>query len=211
MSRDKGRNTSRDKRRDMSRDDREPNSASKRAPTSKPPWSAPVALHQVPETGRPVELVPDEATRAAVAEVVGVRALPRLEASFDVVRQGRDGLHVTGRVSATVGQTCVVTLEPIENEIEEAIDLVFVPDAAAEIPEDVPPASGRSRVADEDGPEPLIGGVVDLGVIATEFLTLGIDPHPRKSGVEFTVPAAADDTPKPFAALAALKNKQGGS
>jgi hypothetical protein len=215
VSRDKGRNMSRDKRRDMSRDDREPNSAAKSAsmsaPKSKPPWSAPVALHEVPETGRHVDLAANEATRAAVAEAVEVRALPRLEASFDVTRQGRDGLHVTGRVSATVGQTCVVTLEPIESEIEEAVDLVFSPDAVAELPDETTPVSGRSRVAAEDAPEPLVGGVVDLGVIATEFLVLGIDPYPRKSGVEFTVPAADNDTPKPFAALAALKNKQGGS
>ena len=45
---------------------------------------------------------------------------------------------------------------------------------------------GRSKVAADDAPEPLVGGVVDLGVVATEFLALGIDPYPRKSGVEFS-------------------------
>ena len=63
---------------------------------------------------------PTSATRAAMAKRAGLAALPRLEASFDVTRHGRGGLHVVGRVSATVGQTCVVTLEPIENEIDEA-------------------------------------------------------------------------------------------
>ena len=58
---------------------------------------------------------------------IGLSALPRFTASLDVSRQGRDGLHVVGRVSATVGQTCVVTLEPIENEIDEAVELVFAP------------------------------------------------------------------------------------
>jgi hypothetical protein len=193
----------------MSRDKRRDASRATRTPGSKPPWSATVALHEVPETGRHVELVADEATRAALAQAIGLRALPRLEASFDVVRQGRDGLHVTGRVAATVGQTCVVTLEPIENEVEEVVDLAFVPDAVPEMPDDA--VSGRSRVAAEDAPEPLVGGVVDLGVIATEFLTLAIDPYPRKSGADFAAPAAGDDTPKPYAALAALKNKQGGS
>ena len=56
-----------------------------------------------------------------------MRDLPRLQASFDVKRRGAGGLHVTGSVSATVGQNCVVTLEPLTNEVEEAIDLVFVP------------------------------------------------------------------------------------
>ena len=75
-----------------------------------------------------------------------------------------------------------------------------------------PTTADGSKVAADDAPEPLVGGVVDLGVVATEFLALGIDPYPRKSGVEFTAPAAADDdSPHPFAALAALKKEQGGS
>ena len=28
----------------------------------------------------------------------------------------------------------------------------------------------------------LVGGTVDLGAIATEFLILGLDPYPRKTG-----------------------------
>ena len=176
-------------------------------PKDKPPWSIPVAVRDVPETGRRFDLVADQDIRAALAESIGLRALPRLAASFDVARHGREGLRVVGRVSATVGQTCVVTLEPIDNEIEEAVDLTFVP-AAAELSED---GGARSRVAAEDAPEPLVGGVVDLGVVATEFVSLGIDPYPRKSGADFTAPAADDVTPHPFAALAALKKGEGGS
>jgi hypothetical protein len=178
-------------------------------PGSKPPWSAPVAIREVPETGRHIELVADEGTRAAVAQAIGLRALPRLAASFDVSRQGREGLHIVGRVSATVGQTCVVTLEPVDNEIDEAVDLAFVP-AAEETEHD--DGGGRgTKVADDDAPEPLVGSVVDLGVVATEFLTLGLDPYPRKPGAEFSAPATDDDSPHPFAALAALKKGEGGS
>ena len=131
-----------------------------------------------------------KSVRAALAESIGLRALPRLEASFDVSRHGREGLHVVGRVSATVGQNCVVTLEPIDSEIDEAVDLVFEPGVRRRRHphED----GGGSKVAIDDAPEPLVGGVVDLGVVATEFLTLGIDPYPRKSDAEFTAPAAGD-------------------
>jgi uncharacterized metal-binding protein YceD (DUF177 family) len=168
----------------------------------------PVAVRDIPETGRHFDLVADENTRAAVANAIGLRALPRVAASLDVSRQGRDGLRVIGRVSATVGQTCVVTLEPIENEVDEAVELVFAP-AAAPDPDDE--SGGHSKVADDDAPEPLVGGVVDLGGVATEFLSLGLDPYPRKAGVEFAAPAVEDDTPHPFAALAALKKGQGDS
>jgi hypothetical protein len=164
-----------------------------------PPWSVPVAIHDVPESGRQFDLAAEEGVRAALANAIGLRSLPRLEASFDVARHGRAGLRVMGHVSATVGQTCVVTLEPVENEVEEKVDLVFEPEATDSAQE------GGTKLALEDAPEPLLGGVVDLGVIAVEFLTLGIDPYPRKTGVVFDAPSAGDDSGHPFAALAALK------
>src|ERR1700726_3801559 len=98
--------------------------ADKQAPA---PWQVPVTVEDVAETGRHFALVADSDIRAAVARVVGLRDLPRLEANFDVTHHGADGLHVSGRVSATVGQNCVVTLEPLVNEVEEDIDLVFAP------------------------------------------------------------------------------------
>ena len=118
-------------------------------------WSVPLAISDVSEAGRHLDLVADAQARAAVATLAGLAALPRLEASFDVTRRGRGGLHVVGRVSATVGQTCVVTLEPLENEVDEDIDVAFVPAAASslrnsigevEVPlEDAPGAAGRRR------------------------------------------------------------------
>src|SRR5437660_4757570 len=96
----------------------------------RPAWSVPVTLSQVPQSGRHFDLLADEKTRAAIVKLAGLEALPRLVARFDVVPYGREGLHVLGHVSATVGQTCVVTLEPVENEVEEPVDLVFAPAAS---------------------------------------------------------------------------------
>ena len=114
------------------------------------------------------------------AEVADVRDLPRLAASFDVTRRG-SGLHVSGQVSARVGQTCVVTLEPIESAVEEAVDLHSCRRADAVRAQS---ARKRSHGGDEP-PEPLMDGRLDLGALATEFLILGIDPYPRKPGAEF--------------------------
>jgi Large ribosomal RNA subunit accumulation protein YceD len=166
------------------------------------PWSVPVRFEDVPpETGRQVTLSPDAHAREAIAAVIGLRELRRLDASFDVVRSGAAGLHVTGTLSATVGQTCVVTLEPIESEINEAVDLVFKPaadnGASADIGLDM----------DQPEIELLIDGVVDLGALATEFLILGIDPYPRKPGAVFEAPPAGEPFAGPFAGLAALQKK----
>jgi hypothetical protein len=169
------------------------------------PWSATVRLDEIGEAGRHVELEAGEATRAALAKPAGVDAVERLTARFDLTRRGRDRLHVSGAVSGTVRQTCVVTLDPLINSVTEAIDVDFEPprpaqDNAREIDLDAAPAG--------DEPEPLIGNAVDLGLLATEFFILGIDPYPRRPGVAFDAPKPASDAAgQPFAALAALQKK----
>ena len=162
-------------------------------------WSVPVELARVPEAGLHLELEANDAVRAAIAQLAAVSGIPKLHASFDVARRG-SGLHVTGRVTAEVGQACVVTLEPLSNRIEEDVDLVFLPG----IPE---PAAGGEP--DADAPEPLVDGRVDLGAIATEYLVLAVDPYPRKEGATFDALQSGDDAPHPFAALAALKKDPG--
>jgi len=168
------------------------------------PWQVPVAAEDIAETGRHFDLIADAGVRAAVARVAGLRDLPRLEASFEVTRRGT-GLHVAGRVSATVGQNCVVTLEPLANEVEEAVNLLFVPQPNSALQE----GEGGSEPRDVkwNDPEPLIGGAVDLGALATEFLILGLDPYPRKPGAIFEPPQVREAVGGPFAALAKLARR----
>ena len=163
-------------------------------------WSQKVLAGEVSEAGRHFDLAPDEQTRAAIAKAIGVRALPRLVATFDVTPRGRDGLHVEGHVSATVGQNCVVTLDPLESEVEEDVNVAFASQAE----------KAENKVTDfdtesRDPPEPLEDGAVDLGAIAIEFLTLGIDFYPRKPDAVFEPTRVEDPSAHPFAALSALK------
>jgi hypothetical protein len=188
--------------------------------TSDRPWSVPVTLHDVPATGRRFELHAGEPVRAAIARSIGLSALPRLDATFEVTRHGRDGLRVSGGVSARVCQLCVVTLDPIEGDVEEAVDVIFDPNAAPKIDGaagKAPPA-GKSaaktavtvELGDDETPEPLLGGTIDLGAVAIEFLALSLDPYPRKPGAKFEAPTAEDESEHPFAALAKLRGGQGG-
>jgi uncharacterized metal-binding protein YceD (DUF177 family) len=186
-------------------------------------WSVPVTVEEIAEAGQHLSIEASADLRAAIAALAGLRELPRLSADFDLTRQGA-GVHVVGTVRATVGQTCVVSLEPMQSEVEEVIDVTFAPPPAGSEAgaEDAtgkrgrPRAKSSSKPADEpavtysvkpgeEPPEPLIGGIVDLGALATEFLLLGIDPYPRKAGAAFAPPKAEDAESHPFAALAALK------
>lgn len=168
------------------------------------PWSVPVAADEIPDTGLHLEIAAAPEVRAAVAALANVREVTQLAAVFDLARRG-EGVHVSGRVHGRVGQTCVVTLDPIENEVDEPVDVAFVPGA------DGAAAGKAAQVLDEDEetPELLVGGTVDLGALATEFLVLGIDPYPRQAGAEFNPPAADEPGERPFAALEALKKRLG--
>ena len=168
------------------------------------PWSVPVAVEDIPETGLHMAIDASEDARVGVAALAGVRAVPQLSAEFDLTRQGAD-VHVAGRVAARVGQTCVVTLDPIENAVEEVIDLDFAPSTGGEASK----GQRKHELGEDELPETLIDGALDLGVLATEFLILGLDPYPRKPGVEFAAPAENDTSERPFAALESLKKTLG--
>jgi len=177
-------------------------------PDKPDPWRVPVAVLQVPEDGLHRELDADEAVRKAMADVAGLREVLSAHASFNVKPKSGGRFHVAGNVRARVGQTCVVTLDPIENDIDEPIDLIFAP------PEQIPQLADLVDDANEsvaetpDPPEPIINGVIDLGRVATDALLLGIDPYPRKADAVFDHENTPPD-PKdhPFAALKALKAK----
>ncbi len=168
------------------------------------PWRAPVTVAQIPETGLHRDIEADAGARRAMAEAAGLREVLSAHASFDVT-PGRDGrFHVAGVVRALIGQTCVVTLEEIENEISEPIDLIFTP------PEQIPQMAALADEAEASGeetpdpPEPIVNGIIDLGRVATDALYLAIDPYPRKADAVFEpVVEAVDPEDHPFAALKA--------
>lgn len=185
-----------------------------RKPQSKPGpavqdlWSVPFAVADLSETGTHRDIEADAETRARIAAAAGLRDISRLVASFDLKPLSGERVHVLGTVSATVGQTCVVTLEPLDSPIAEPVDLIFSPDAAEPEPEPESEDPNRHGSWEVDPPEPIVNGVIDLGAVAVEFVVLGINPYPRKEGAELAAPVEkADPATHPFAALARLKGK----
>jgi uncharacterized metal-binding protein YceD (DUF177 family) len=171
------------------------------------PWRIPVVVAQIPDTGLHRAFEAGEVSRAAMAEIAGVREVITANASFDLQLKSGGRVHVAGEVHARIGQTCVVTLEPIENQIDEVVDLVFAP------PEQIRSLAAlvdeAAQSEDEQVPdpaEPIVDGVIDLGRLATDVLFLAIDPYPRRSGAVFEPPReVVDPADHPFAALKKLQ------
>jgi uncharacterized metal-binding protein YceD (DUF177 family) len=174
--------------------------------TPRDPWRVFVPVERIPDTGLHREIEADEVTRAAMAEIAGLREIAYVRAAFDLKPRSGGQVHVTGRVQARVGQNCVVTLEPLESDIDEEVDLTFAP--AEQIPEiaGAEDDDGDSAADMTDALEPIENGVIDLGRLASDMLYLAIDPYPRKEGAVFEPQVAAvDPEDHPFAALKSLQ------
>ena len=47
------------------------------------------------------------------------------------------------------------------------------------------PAELLNEMHDYEPPDEIVNGQIDLGALTAEFLVLGLDPYPRKPGVDF--------------------------
>jgi uncharacterized metal-binding protein YceD (DUF177 family) len=177
-----------------------------------PPFSRTVAADGVGEDGLNVRFAASPEECAELAGLDDLVALRDLAVEAQLTRRGREGVTARGRVTATVVQTCVVTLEPFETQIDEPFEIAFAPEAEAKAAyeaamAELEAASDKARLLAEqpDPPDPIVDGRIDLGALACEFLALALDPHPRKPGVEFPGHCEDEERPSPFAALAKLK------
>jgi uncharacterized metal-binding protein YceD (DUF177 family) len=138
---------------------------------------------------------------AALARRFGIVALDRLSASLRIERVPGGLVRVSGRLEADVVQNCVVSLVDFGSHVEESLSADFGDSPArigAEVDVDL----------DYDPPEPIEGGVIDLGELVAQYLSLALDPHPRAPGAfldaDFNDPDVARRSP--FAILEKLKN-----
>jgi len=164
------------------------------------PWTVPVRTGEI---GRGVKrrLEADAPARARIARALDLQALDRLEAEVSLAPTA-EGYEARGTLHAELTQTCGVTLEPLPADLRTDFAVRFVEAGEAEPAE--PAHEVVVTLEDEDPPDVIEGGVVDLGAYVVEHLALALDPFPRKPGAVFEAPAQEAE-PSPFAALARLK------
>ncbi|MEF3365463.1 YceD family protein [Methylocystis sp. 9N] len=175
-----------------------------------PALTRPFALTEVPPEGLEIDIRATPAECAALARLNDLPAVHSFEAALRARRWRGDGLEIEGEIRASLRQNCVATLEEFDCELVEPVEARFAPPPPDDAPRsrrrhEPPPAA--EITLDEDAPDPLIGGSVDLGAVVSEFFTLALDPYPRKPGAEFVEPSPAqeDEAASPFAALSVLK------
>lgn len=165
--------------------------------TSDGPFSHPIRVDDIEANGTDAVLEPSEQERMAIADFLKIPAVPDMKAQMHLVRSG-SRVTVTGRLTAEVRQICVVSLDEFDAPIDEPIEILFDRNATD--------MSDPANLPD-DAPDPIIGGVIDLGHVAVEFLALGLDPYPRKPGAVFEYREDDGGEASAFAKLANLKSR----
>lgn len=122
---------------------------------------------------------------------------------------GAEDWQLEARLGATVEQPCVVTLAPVTTRIDEELSRRFV-----RLMPDLPEDEEEIEMPEDDSIEPL-GHEIALLSVFREALSLALPPYPRADGAELgeavytqqgLAPMRDEDT-KPFAGLAALRDK----
>ncbi len=168
-----------------------------------------IDIDGVPAQGTTLKLQADQRQLAVLAEFFALVSIDTFLAELTIKPYRQGGASVTGQVSASFVQQCVVTLEPVRQSIREPVDVNLMPadhDATMTDMREV-----EIDPAGADPPDEFTDGRIDVGAIALEHFALAIDPYPRKPGVSLDSVAAAAgepekaEQPSPFNVLNRLK------
>ena len=152
--------------------------------------------------------------RADIAKTLDLLSFDSMRMEYRLHRSGRSRFKLTAHLFADVKQSCVVTLEPLESNIDEQFEIEFWP------PEEVAlleaEAEEEGMEVPLEGPEPIMEGRIDVGQLAYEHFTAALEPYPRKSGASFDwqdprIDPSSEGDDKPFAELVRLKHPKGTS
>jgi len=165
-------------------------------------FSREIDLKKIPQNGMRLREHASDEELSALARRYKLDGILQFQLEAEVTTWRKKGIQVAGTVSASIRQSCVVTLEAFEQVIEEPFSTLFLPAGMIQETDD----------PEADVPEAMTDGVADVGELAVQVLALGIDPHPRKPDAEFLYQTDSeenlpDETDNPFHALKRLHKK----
>lgn len=182
------------------------------------PWTHKFDTRDMDESVQ-VSISPDADILEELADYLDVDKCKDVKADFTLAcPKGSHTVKVNGTVYATVTQKCVVTLDPIKTKIKEDFD-AFYADYSKAIPFSAAKKAAIKKhgmdelpvLEESEDPETMENGKIDLAHLATQFLSLGINPYPHKDGVSLDDAHVQEKEPEekgygnPFEALRALQ------
>lgn len=151
--------------------------------------------------GRTIEVVANEAERAALAERFSLVSVGSLSATVSLSRDG-EKVAASGRMQAAIVQSCAISGDDLPARIDEELELLFVPAQG-----DFRPDEEIELEASDLDEIPYEGDRFDLGEAVAQSLALAIDPFatgPDADRVRQEVGLAEPEKENPFAKLKGL-------
>jgi uncharacterized metal-binding protein YceD (DUF177 family) len=170
-------------------------------------FSRPISIDRLGYDDRIYDIEASADECSALSTRYGILTVHSLKARLRLKRvAGGSQVRLEGRFFADVVQSCVVSLEPVPAHLEEDFVMAFATEQNGDSDEVV------VALDDEDPPDPIENGIIDIGEAAAEHLALALDPFPRAPSAIFEGAVVGDPEPmpvkaNPFSALAALKKK----
>ena len=166
------------------------------------------AVEDIPRAGLATSRSASTEERQRVASLLDLAGCSALDADYRITPLAGGRFQLSGRLRGAVTQTCVVTLEPIDNAIAENFAAVFWPQEDMAEPE-----GGEMVMDDEPEREAILAGKIAVGRVVFESLAAALDPFPRKPEATLdwqpAPPQSDSDKPdSPFSVLANLKTKR---
>ena len=133
-----------------------------------------VDLDRMGPSGAALEIAASDGERAALAKRFGFLGLLAFSARVTVDRKVGGQVVVEGRLRGKVVQACILTLDPVAQDLDETFRIVFKRD----FEDEKDPESGDAVINSQaDAPEPLQGNMLDVGEIVAEQLERNVGAY----------------------------------
>ena len=130
------------------------------------------------EAAKFVRLEANAVERAALAGRFELVSIESLVGDLIIERiKGSELIRVRGRMSAEIQQFCVISGETVSGNLVESVDERFGPSDETGIEIEI-------AFDEENPPEPIMDGKIDLAEIIAQYLGVAIDPYPRAPGAK---------------------------
>ncbi len=184
-------------------------------------WSHFVDSISVSEKETKIEIEAPENVYANLCKRLKVHAISSLKADVSLQRNEVNRyVYVKGRIIADLQQQCVITTEPVTETVDDTFGAWYAePNKAVSFAK-----AKRERLSpkerdelpvleEEEDPEMIVDGKIDVGELIVQNLSLALNPYPRVEGAEFEQEKEGECAPdgmydNPFAALKEWKTKE---
>jgi len=118
----------------------------------------------------------------ALARRFQLKALSDFRFSVELLYNDDKSVQVTGKLDASVTQTCILTLMPVTSIIQKIFQVKYVrPDD-----DELSQGHDQEQVFDLGDMEIFTGQTIDLGELAAQYLSVYLDPYPKAEGASIT-------------------------